>query len=83
MLWETSISCRTSAAIASTSKPTTSTIPSRSGDTTQPKKGSPEWLFNEAVYFSYHTLEKMDDATFARAMAMFNARRDDRLKVAA
>jgi hypothetical protein len=62
-----------------TSKPTTST----SGGTTQPKKGSPEWLFNEAVYFSYHTLEKMDDATFARAMAMFNARRNDRLKVAA
>jgi len=67
------------AADASTSKPTTST----SGGTTQPKKGSPEWLFNEAVYFSDHTLTKMDDVTFARAMAMFNARRDDRLKVAA
>jgi hypothetical protein len=62
-----------------TSKPATST----SGDTTQPKKGGPEWLFNEAVYFFDHTLSKMDDVTFARAMAMFNARRDDRLKVAA
>ena len=67
------------AADASPSKPATST----SGGTTQPKKGSPEWLFNEAVYFFDHTLSKMDDVTFARAMAMFNARRDDRLKVAA
>jgi hypothetical protein len=68
------------AADASTSKPTTST----SGGTTQPQKGSPEWLFNEAVYFSDHTLAKMDDATFVRAMAMFNARRSQRcLKVAA
>ncbi len=55
----------------SKSKPTTST----SGTTTQPKKGSPEWQFNEAVYFFDHTLSKMDDANFARAMAMFNERR--------
>ena len=57
---------------------------SGSGETTQVKKGSQDWLFNESVFFASHTLSKMDLETFDRTMAMFALRRPDRqLEVAA
>jgi len=63
-----------------TEPPTSEPTPKRaiSGRTSQPSKDSPEWLFNEAIYFEKHTMAKMDDATFARVMTMFNAKRAER-----
>lgn len=59
-------------------------VGSGSGETTQVKKGSQDWLFNESVWFANHTLSKMDDATWERTMEMFRAGRAERcLKVAA
>jgi hypothetical protein len=59
-------------------KPSPTSTSSGSGGTKRPKKDSPEWLFNEAVYFDAHTMAKRDDVTFARVMKMFNDKRVER-----
>jgi hypothetical protein len=53
------------------SKPTATKPSTGSGETKQVKKGSPEWLYGEAVYFDKHTMASMDEVTHARVMKMF------------
>jgi hypothetical protein len=54
-----------------------------SGDTTQIKKRSPDWLLGEVRFFINHNFPKMDAATLAKAKAMVAAWQPESLREAA
>lgn len=64
-------------------KKTTKADATGSGTTTQPAKGSPDWLISELKVHIEHHFPKMDLATLARAKALVAAWGHLELKVAA